>query len=59
MEQQPLVSERMEAAPEHGRGVWRGLALTLVLLAGFVIAAIVVVAVVAPSAGAAGGCGGG
>jgi hypothetical protein len=59
MEQQLLVSERQGAAPGHGRGGWRGLALTLVLLAGFVVAAILVVAVVAPSAGAAGGCGGG
>ena len=40
------------------RGEWPGLALALVLLTGFVVAAIFLVTVVAP-AGAAGGCGGG
>ena len=58
MEQQLLVSERLAAEPGPGGGGWRGLVLALVLLAGFVVAGILV-AVVAPSAGAAGGCGGG
>lgn len=59
MAEQLLAPEQLEA--ESGRrrvDGWR-LVLTLALLTGFMVAAILVVALVAPSAGAAGGCGGG
>jgi len=59
MAEQLLSPERREAESGRHRADWWGLVLTLALLTGFMVAAILVVALVAPSAGAAGGCGGG